>query len=454
MASQVMQGWRFPRHLRALQAACLRLVTDPDFNRLIVELPVRHGKSLYCTWALPAWHLMQYPQRSVIVATYAANFSEEWSDKIQSTVSEHGPHFSGVGLGRIRTRSHWTLSAPWRGQLRTASPSAGIAGKGASLIIADDLVKDMKEVVSVTRRNSLSTWFAAELESRLEPGGKMLLVMSRRHPDDQTGRLLAANAELPPRERWHRLTMPAIGGDGKALWPERWPAEKLLAVKRRYELDGMSYLFDSLYQQDPRGDSTLIEWPDAYFDGIGYDELPPALPVRFRVLALDPSKGAGDRTGDYSAWADVTFDTKGTLWCYPHLHVIPTDQVEDYTVEILARSHYDAVVVECNGFQEVVADNVAKKCRAREVRCPLFKRVSRESKEVRVRLGLGPLLSQRRIRLCAKSPYYRLALAQLREFPTGAHDDAPDSLNLAADLLDYLLGQGRQDRQAATVYVA
>jgi len=63
------------------------------------------------------------------------------------------------------------------------------------------------------------------------------------------------------------------------------------------------------------------------------------------------------------------------------------------------------------------------------------------------------MLAQGRVRLCSASPSYRLALSQLREFPTAAHDDFPDSLNLCCDLIGHLLGGDREDG-GVTVYVA
>lgn len=439
-----------------LEREVLRLFDDPTFNRLVVELPVRHGKSTYCSWLVPAWYLMTHPGRKVILAGYEKEFANEWAVKVQRVIAEFGERIAGVTLGSIKRQDHFTLAPPHGGELRTASPGSGCAGRGADLIVPDDLVKDAREAANPSRRHALTTWVNSELLTRLEPGGKVLGVMSRRHVDDQSGRWIASNAGLPANQQWHRFTAPAIDERGRALWPERWPVAKLLDEKHRLEQEGQSYLWSCLYQQDPRGDSSLIEWPDAYTVGIGYDDLPPDLPVRFRILSLDPSKGAGDKTGDYSGWSDVTVDgtPQMNLWTYPHLKVIPTEAVEDYTVELLARNYYHALVVECNGFQELIADNVAAKCRARGVRCPLFKRTSKENKEVRIRLGLGPPLEQRRVRLCARSPSYRLALSQLREFPTGSHDDLPDSLNLALDMLDYLLGGQGERQDSHTVYVS
>ena len=62
------------------------------------------------------------------------------------------------------------------------------------------------------------------------------------------------------------------------------------------------------------------------------------------------------------------------------------------------------------------------------------------AKEVRIR-RLGPFLSQRRLRFRSGSPGTRLLVEQMREFPTGDHDDGPDALEMAVRLAaDFLCG--------------
>lgn len=447
LARLTVRDWQFPPHLQALERACLRLLTDPTCNRLIVEMPVRHGKSHYCSWILPAWFLLLWPDRQVILSTYQSTFAAEWSHRVQGTVRDYGPQLTGAGLGEIRRRDRWTTNAAGGG-FRTSSPGSGVAGKGADLIIADDLVKDQKEVGNPARRHSLDTWCNAELLARLEPQGKVLVVMSRRHPDDQSGRFLAQNTDLPPAQRWHVIRMPAISEEGSALWPDRYSLEQLLAIKRRYELAGMSYLWSCLFQQDPTGDTSLVEWPAAWFDGLLYDELPPGLPIRWRLLTLDPSKGKDAKRGDYSSWSDLTVDGQGTRWVTPTLLVAPTSQIEEHTVELLRAIPYDALLVECNGFQEAVADNIVARAQASGVRCPLLKHYSSENKTVRIRLDLTPQLAQGRIRINGRSPQAALALGQLREFPTASHDDFPDSLSMGERLIRWL-ESGQQEANEA-----
>lgn len=439
LASLTIRDWQFPAHLKRLERACLRLVTDPSYNRLIVELPLRHGKSHYCSWVFPAWFLLLHPDAQVILATYQATFAGEWANKVLGTVRDYGPQLTGVDLGDIRRRDHFTLSRPYKGQLRTASPSGGVAGKGADLIVADDLVRDMKEVSNPARRHSLDTWCNGELLARLEPAGKVLVVMSRRHPDDQSGRFLSQNPELPPGQRWHVVRMPAIDEAGNALWPERYSLDRLLAIKRRFELAGMSYLWDSLYQQEPKGDATLVEWPEEWFDGVLYDELPPDLPVRLQILALDPSKGSNAKRGDYASFSDIILDRAGVLWVVPHLARWPTSTIEDHAVGLMERTRYDGVVVEANGFQAVLAQNIRDKARAKGIWAPVHLHENSENKVVRIRLDVGPLLAQKRVRIKGGLVSSRLAVNQLKEFPTAAHDDFPDSVSLGTKLINYIL---------------
>lgn len=187
VGAKCVRGFRFPAHLQALQAAVLRLTDDPDCNRLVVEMPLRHGKSYYCSHLFPACYLLTRPSRQVIIATYAKDFSGEWSRKVQGTIRDYGARLTGVTLGRVHRQDHTTFANLMKGGaeggcLRTASPGSGIAGKGADLIVIDDLVKDMAEAANPARRARLTTWVNSELLARLEPEGKVLAVMSRRHP--------------------------------------------------------------------------------------------------------------------------------------------------------------------------------------------------------------------------------------------------------------------------------
>lgn len=416
---------------------------DPLFNRLVVELPVRHGKSEYCSHNLIAWHLMVHPEQSVILGTGDRRLGDIFSSKVRNTLLDAGPSLTGTHLTSSHPRlDHFETTEGGHFHLRT--PGSSTAGIGGHLLVGDDLVASQEEAASPTQRDKLHRWFLSEFLTRGTPDAKCVLVMSRRHPDDLTGRLIESNPTLPPHLQWHRLTMQAIDQQGKALWEEMRPLSFLEGVRQEFEESGTSYLWQCLYQQNPTADNLSLEWPDSYLQGILYDELPPSLKPFCHILALDPSKGKNSATGDYSAFMDMLLTQDGTLWVEPLLKRMPTDQVEDTAVELLERTRYDAFAHEINGFQELLADNIVRKCERKGVHCPLRKLESTTDKVVRIRMDLTPLLARKRIRVFAHTRYSNLLIQQLREFPTGLHDDGPDSLSMGTRVINQLLQGNRQ----------
>jgi predicted phage terminase large subunit-like protein len=100
-------------------------------------------------------------------------------------------------------------------------------------------------------RDALWDWFRADLTTRLTPGGKIVLAMTRWHEDDLAGRILASGDD------WQVLRMPALAeagdpdrAEGEPLWPE-WESAKALE-RRRLVVGARSWA--AMYQQAPRSD--------------------------------------------------------------------------------------------------------------------------------------------------------------------------------------------------------
>lgn len=441
LGRMAIDDWEFPPHIQALQRAIIDLIHDPKQHRLVVEMPVRHGKSFFCSYLLPAWYMMSYPKRQVMVVSYGSDFATEWSSRIRDLINEWG-HLTGVALDPdFQTKSHFRLKYPHIGELRGLGIGGSLAGKGAHLIICDDLVKEFGEVVTEENRDKLYRQFHGELLTRLEPGGKVVMVMSRRHPDDLSGRLLESNKELEPDHKWRRITFKALSDDGVALWPARYNAEILRSIKRDHELAGTPWVWESLYQQDPAAASELLEWPYEYWKNLYYDILPDFKP-RFRLMSLDPSMGKDRKKGDFSALLCGLVDPQGGLWLdLVHMLRIPTEALEDQSVATCKEFKPHAFAIETNMFQEVIAKNIYAKATKAKVPCPGYGINSSEDKEVRIRMGLTPLLSQGKIRV-KDTPHGRMLGAQLRDFPLGSHDDGPDSLALMVRVWRMLIGGG------------
>jgi len=456
-------GWQFPRHLQVVEETVTDMLCDREFHRLILQIPVRHGKSIYCSHLLPSWYGMIRPNHNVGVISYGGEFSCEWGSRNRDLIKDWGPRLTGVGIDpNTQARSHFKLAPPFIGSHRSMGIGGSLAGKGFDLCIADDLVKEFSEVATEEARDTIYQKFHGELLNRMEPGGCMIVVMSRRHPDDLSGRLLASNAQLASEDQWRVVTFPALSEAGEALWPERFPAERLLAIKRDYEISGQPWFWSGLYQQDAAGASELCEWPASYWaQPFFYTEKPHFEPV-FKLISLDPSKGKDARKGDFTGLLYGEVDPSGTLYIDdPILVRAPVDQVEDLTVAMMQQRQPHAVAVETNGFQEYVAQGIYAKATAAGLAAPIFpyenmrnqeQKISPgpgKGKEVDIRMLLSPLLSRHDLRI-RDTPQGRILGQQLRDFPLASHDDGPDSLSMMVRLWQDLL-HGAHHRQGQDV---
>jgi len=433
-----LPGFLSPPHVRKFQLATLRLFSDPLVNRQIIEAPVRHGKSHWHSIVVPAWHCCMWPDKKVLGVSYGATLSDTFSRDVIRLCERAAPAF---GL-TVDPKWHQADSFRWAGRAGgydSVGAGGAVSGKGYHFIAADDLVKDDEAARSPNQRASLRKWFNADLLTRTEPGGKVSLVMSRRHMSDLSGECQVDNAELPEALRWHVVKFKAIDDAGNALWPERYPIAWLQDRLREYELKGISYFFSSLFQQDPRSDPAACEWPDEYFGpGIMYEELPPDLPVRLKIVACDPSKGASSKSGDYNAIATMVLDRDNWLWCDVQLRRQTTPEVIDTLAATILHERPAAAVMETHGFQEQLAVDVRKLLDAGGSLCALHPFDSMENKEVRIRLALSEWLHRGRIRF-RDTVGGRLCVNQLKEFPSGEHDDGPDALAMGCGLIGDLL---------------
>jgi predicted phage terminase large subunit-like protein len=250
--------WESAPHLEYLNTRLVSLVSG-DFDRLSVAMPPRHGKSFLCSWFFPAWFLLRFPQRRVLLVSYEADFAATWGRRVRDTIVEHGDRF-GVAVSQdSKAASRFDLTAG--GGMSTAGIGGPITGKGGDLVIIDDPVKNYAEAVSPTLSKGQWDWYQTTLRTRLEPGAKILLVMTRWAETDLSGRVEESD------EPWVNVRLPALaenddplGRDsGDALWPARYDTTAL--AKTRDALSGSHWA--SLYQGRPTpldGDVFRKDW--------------------------------------------------------------------------------------------------------------------------------------------------------------------------------------------------
>ncbi len=427
----------------------LRQVALGQIPRLLVCMPPRHGKSTLTSHYFPAWYLGRFPERQVILASYQAGFAGTWGRRVRDTLKELGPFAFGVQLAPGYTAGdQWRLRRVGQtrvlGGMQTAGAGGSITGKGADLLLIDDPIKNDLEARSPRIRQRIWDWYQTTAYTRLEPAGGVVLVMTRWHRHDLAGRLL--EQAQTHGEHWETVILPARAREddplGRAvdapLWPERFSAERLEAIRQTVGPDH----FASLYQQHPRPDGGA-EWPSSYFPPeLWFDDWPTVLPLR--VMALDPSKGRDARSGDYSAIVQLGVCEAGRLWIAADLARRPVTRMLEDALALAARWKPQAFAVEANQFQELLVDELHRLAAARGMMAlPLVPLENRLPKAVRIRT-LGPLLAQGGLRFHAASPGTRLLVEQLEDFPLGAHDDGPDALEMAIRTAQQLLGDAQQ----------
>jgi predicted phage terminase large subunit-like protein len=220
--------------------------------RLIVEIPVRHGKSELGSYWTPTWFLDRFPQKQIALTSYGAELAQGFSRKVRDTIE------ANTGLLRCqldrRSRSAKRWHTTQGGGMLATGVGGPLTGWGADLLLVDDPIKNAEEAESETVRDALWEWWRSTAYTRIEPGAAAIVFAARWHEDDLIGRILK-QAEEEGQEQWRVVRLPALAeaGDplgrqeGAALWPERRGAADLMRIKRAIG----SYYFNALYQQRP-----------------------------------------------------------------------------------------------------------------------------------------------------------------------------------------------------------
>src|SRR5262249_56690751 len=124
----------------------------------------------------------------------------------------------GLGMevsGDERPASEWGLFGRAGGML-TAGVGGPLTGRGAHLLIVDDPIKNAEQARSQTIRDNHWEWWQSTASTRIEPGGCAIIIATRWHPDDLSGRLLQA-ATIGEGAPVRRLRLPAIAEDADPL---------------------------------------------------------------------------------------------------------------------------------------------------------------------------------------------------------------------------------------------
>lgn len=254
-----------PRHVNLLNEKLVALVKG-DIKRLIVTMPPRHGKSELCSKYFPAWFLGTFPDKRIILSSYAESLAVGFGEKARNILSEFGKKVFGISIDETSSaKNDWKI-AKRNGGMFSVGVGGGVVGRGADGIIIDDPLKNHIEASSQGARDRVWNWWQTSAYTRLEPDGWVLAIHTRWHEDDFIGRLLTQDdkkedgeEEVEKDEPWDVVNFPAIAEEedalgrklGEALWPERFSIDVL--KRRRAKM--VPYFWSAIFQQQPSPDA-------------------------------------------------------------------------------------------------------------------------------------------------------------------------------------------------------
>lgn len=226
---------------------------EGDDKVLVINEPPRHGKSRTASMFVQ-WVLGKNQKEKIMTGSYNETLSTMFSKNVRNSILEekadkYKPVYSDVFPGVTIKRGDgamnlWSLEGGYNNYLAT-SPTGTATGFGASLLIIDDLIKNAEEAYNESVKEKHWDWFTNTMLSRLEEGGKIIIIMTRWASDDLAGRALDHYKEQGTKIR--HISMKALRDDGTML------CEEVLS-KKSYE-DKIKAMGEDIasanYQQEP-----------------------------------------------------------------------------------------------------------------------------------------------------------------------------------------------------------
>lgn len=283
-------------HHRIMDDAFDRVIQG-KCKRLIINMGPRHTKSEKASWLLPSKYLGHYPDRKIMHLGHTADLVKDFGRKVRDTINDderYAKVFPGTQL-----KADTSAAGRWQtnqGGIYVAMGIGGkLAGKGADLLIIDDPHSEQEYMRSLggdtAAFDEAYEWYQSGPRQRLQPGAAIVIVMTRWHKKDLTGRLIQRMTTEPGREDWEIIEFPAILPSGNPVWPEFWSLEELEATKAQLT----PQQWNAQYLQNPTSEEGALvkrEWWRIWEGG------PPD--CEFIIQSWDTAFSA-KTTADYSA---------------------------------------------------------------------------------------------------------------------------------------------------------
>ena len=398
-------------------------LANGKINRLIVNMPPRHTKSEFASFLLPAWMVGRNPKLKIIQATHTGELAIRFGRKAKTLIDSDD--YRKIFDTRLREDSQ--AAGRWEtaqgGEYFAAGVGGAITGRGADLLIIDDPHSE-QDALSATAMESAYDWYTSGPRQRLQPGGKIVCVMTRWSTKDLTGKLLAHQKETKS-DKWHVVEFPAILEDDDPpvpVWPEYWKLEELESVKATLPVGK----WNAQWMQNPTSEEGAIlkrEWWRKYDRE--------DIPALHHVIQSYDTAFLKKETADYSAittWGIfypdedsganlILLDAIKGRYEFPELRRLALEQYKYWNPE--------TVIVEAK------ASGLPLTHELRQMDIPVINFTPSKGNDKHVRVNTCAPLFESGMIWAPDEKFAQEVIEECAAFPFGDHDDLVDSTTQA-----------------------
>ena len=396
-------------------------LANGKIKRLIINMPPRHTKSEFASFLLPAWMIGRRPKLKIIQSTHTTELAVRFGRKAKTLMDME--EYKEIFPTRLREDSQ--AAGKWEteqgGEYYAAGVGSAITGRGADLLIIDDPHSE-QDAMNIDALERAYEWYTSGPRQRLQPGGAIVLVMTRWNTKDLTGALLKAQGETKA-DKWELIEFPAILPSGKPVWPEFWKLEELEGVKSSISLQK----WNAQWMQNPTSEEGAIikrEWWQKW----ERDFIPPLQ----HVIQSYDTAFLKKETADYSAittWG-VFYNNEDSG---PQLILLDAikDRFEFPELRRIAYQQYqywqpETVLVEAK------ASGLPLTYELRKMGIPVINYTPSRGNDKHTRVNaVAPLFESGQIWAPVDKEFAQEVIEECAAFPYGDHDDLVDSMTQA-----------------------
>ena len=412
------------RHHKIMADAFER-VANGELKRLIINMPPRHTKSEFASYLFPAWFLGKYPEKKIIQTAHTAELATGFGRKVRNLVNsaDYQEIFKTKLSSDSKAAGRWNTSKG--GDYFAIGVGGAVTGKGADILIIDDPHSEQEAMQGNPEvYDRVYEWYSSGPRQRLQPGGSIIIVMTRWSKRDLTGQILQ-NSIKREGDEWEVIEFPALLPSGNPLWEEFWSKKELEAIKAEIPVGK----WEAQYQQNPTSEEGAIIKREMW--KIWHKDHPPA--CEYLIQSWDTAFEKNSRA-DYSActtWGVFYHpDDKGNE--APNIILLDAFKARMEFPELKKKAH--ELYKEWNPDSLIIEKKAAGApliYELRQIGIPLSEYTPNKGSDKIARVNAISDLFASGYVWCPDTRWAEEVMEECASFPNGEHDDIVDSTSQA-----------------------